>query len=89
MPTPIVIPELGADELPVTISSWLVDPGENVEPGDRLVELLVAGMTFDVAAADSGVLQTVARDVNSRVQPGEIVGWIAEPAETEQNDDLE
>jgi len=89
MPTPIVIPVLGADELPVMISSWLVDPGESVETGDRLVELLVAGVTFDVAATAAGVLQAVERDVNSQVAPGEIIGWIAEPPETEQNDDLE
>jgi pyruvate/2-oxoglutarate dehydrogenase complex dihydrolipoamide acyltransferase (E2) component len=89
MPTPIVIPELGADELPVMISSWLVDPGEAVESGDRLVELLVAGVTFDVAAPAAGVLQAVERDVNSQVAPGEIVGWIAELPEEEQNNDLE
>lgn len=88
MPTPIVIPELGADELPITISSWLVDPGETVEAGDRLVELLVAGITFDVAAPESGVLQAIEREVNSQVQPGEVVGWIGD-AETEQNGDLE
>lgn len=79
MPTPIVIPELGADELPVTISSWLVEPGEAVEPGDRVVELLVEGITFDVAAVESGRLQSVARDVDSQVRTGDIVGWIAEP----------
>jgi pyruvate/2-oxoglutarate dehydrogenase complex dihydrolipoamide acyltransferase (E2) component len=87
MPTPIVIPELGTDDLPVTISSWFVVPGEAVEVGDRLVELLVAGVTFDVAAQESGVLQAVERDVNATVSSGEIVGWIA--AETEQNGDLE
>jgi pyruvate/2-oxoglutarate dehydrogenase complex dihydrolipoamide acyltransferase (E2) component len=88
MPTPIVIPELGADELPISISSWLVDPGEAVEPGDRVVELLVAGVTFDVAAAESGWLESVARDVDARVRPGDVVGWIA-TGETEGNDDLE
>ena len=83
---PITIPELGIGDEAVRISGWLVEPGEAVEPGDRLVELLVAGITFDLPATASGSLQTVIKPVDSLVSIGEIVGWISETEETETED---
>ena len=78
MPTPILVPELGAGNQIIRVSSWLVDPGECVETGDGLIELLVKGVTFDVAATACGILQTVDRPVNSEVRSGETLGWLEE-----------
>jgi pyruvate/2-oxoglutarate dehydrogenase complex dihydrolipoamide acyltransferase (E2) component len=50
----IVLPELGA--IPVVLSAWFADPGDLVFEGDRLVEVLVGGATFDVAAPATGCL---------------------------------
>src|SRR5262245_23376836 len=54
MPRNIILPELGA--APVWLSVWFADLGDAVYEGDRLVEVLVGGATFDVSAPASGWL---------------------------------
>jgi len=78
MPTAIVVPELGAGEQTVRVSGWLVEPGEQVILGDRLAELLVKGVTFDVSATTSGVLRSIERPVSCEVHAGETLGWLEE-----------
>jgi pyruvate/2-oxoglutarate dehydrogenase complex dihydrolipoamide acyltransferase (E2) component len=71
----IRLPDLGA--APVTLSAWFADPGEEVFEGDRLVEVLVNGATFDVPAPASGRLVerlAVARDP---VVAGQVLGVLA------------
>src|SRR5262245_58579412 len=57
MHMPITLPELG---LPpshaVRLSTWYAVPGETVFEGDRLVEVLTEGATFDVPAPATGRL---------------------------------
>jgi 2-oxoglutarate dehydrogenase E2 component (dihydrolipoamide succinyltransferase) len=73
----IVLPELGVRE-EVRVSCWLVDPGQRVEVGDRVVEVLVRGMTFDVAAEQAGVLQRIEKPFDAPVAAGDVLGWIEE-----------
>ena len=75
-PVAIVAPDLGSAE-PVRVSAWLVEIGETVRAGDRLVELLLPGVTYDVAAPASGRLAEVVAAVNARVRPGDLLGRIA------------
>lgn len=63
MLTPIVLPDLGAGA--VTLSVWYAAPGEPVLEGERLVEVLANGATFEVIAPATGRL------VEKRVFPGE------------------
>jgi pyruvate/2-oxoglutarate dehydrogenase complex dihydrolipoamide acyltransferase (E2) component len=72
---PVVLPDLGV--APVRMSAWLADVGEVVYEGDRLVEVRVAGATFDVAAPATGRL--TAQHVASRdeLSPGQVLGVVA------------
>ena len=54
MNTPVILPDIGAG--PVVLSAWFADPGDQVFEGDRLVEVLVGGATFDVSAPATGRL---------------------------------
>jgi len=54
MQAEIIMPEVGAGA-PV-LSYWFADVGESVFEGDRLVEVLVGGATFDVPAPATGQL---------------------------------
>jgi hypothetical protein len=72
----VVVPELGAGGLPLRISAWFVDPGDLVEAGDRLFEVLMAGITCDVAAKSAGRLSKIEKNLDSEVHPGETVAWI-------------
>ena len=77
----IVVPELGVptDEQ-ITVSCWLVGIGDEVIEGDRLVELLINEITFDVSSPCSGRLASVAVEVEDAVCPGTVLGTI-EPEE--------
>lgn len=50
----IVLPQLGSGPLTVKVSSWFVEIGDVVCAGDRILELQLPGMTFDVSAPCSG-----------------------------------
>lgn len=78
MKTAVVVPELGAG-LPLRISAWFVDPGDSVEAGDRLFEVLMAGITCDVAATCAGRISQIERPIDAEVRTGDTVAWI-EPA---------
>ena len=76
----IILPELGA--APVVLSLWFADPGELVYEGDRLVEVLVGGATFDVPAPATGRLVERRALSDDPLQPGQVLG-IVEVAEDE------
>jgi pyruvate/2-oxoglutarate dehydrogenase complex dihydrolipoamide acyltransferase (E2) component len=76
MLVPILLPELGVRDGSVRISCWLVDLGDRVEAGDRIVEVLVPGITYDVQAPAAGVLARIDKPLESIAKTGEALGWI-------------
>lgn len=69
---PILLPDLGA--APVRLSLWFSRPGDVVFEGDRLVEVLVAGATFDVSAPASGRLIERRAWPRDLLAPGQVLG---------------
>lgn len=51
----LVVPEFGLD-VPLAVSLWLVPPGTDVVEGDRVVQLVAAGVTIDLEAPVTGRL---------------------------------
>ncbi len=74
MPREILLPELGA--APVWLSAWFADLGDRVYEGDRLVEVLVRGATFDVSAPATGRLAEKRALPNDPIQPGQVLGLL-------------
>jgi pyruvate/2-oxoglutarate dehydrogenase complex dihydrolipoamide acyltransferase (E2) component len=74
MRTQIVLPDVGA--APVVLSAWLADAGEEVYEGDRLVEVLVNGATFDVPAPVSGRLVEKAVYPDQPIIVGQVLGYV-------------
>ncbi len=72
---PIALPDLGAEDAMV-VTNWYAQPGESVDAGERVVEVLLPGVTFDVAAPVSGILTAIERGADARVRPGDVLGWI-------------
>jgi pyruvate/2-oxoglutarate dehydrogenase complex dihydrolipoamide acyltransferase (E2) component len=70
----IVLPDVGAD--PVSLSVWFVMPGEAVYEGDRLVEVLAGGATFDVSAPATGRLTEKRALPNDVLAPGQVLGVV-------------
>lgn len=72
----ITLPDLGAAEQPVRVSTWLTQIGEEVATGDAVVEVLLRGITFDVEAPGSGRLRRIGLFENDLVATGDTLGWI-------------
>ena len=78
MKTTVTLPELGAAG-PITLSVWYVLPGDLVLQGERLVEVLLEGATFDVSAPVSGWLSEQLALPRDLVRPGQALGTIDAP----------
>lgn len=70
----ISVPELGAGTLRVRVCSWLAALGETVHEGDRLVELSLPGMTFDISSPADGTLVSIDKPIGTEVHPGDHLG---------------
>lgn len=76
MATPITLPDLQSGSETVRVSCWLVDLGDNVEEGDRIVEVLIPGITNDIFAPCSGRLSHIEKMADAPVATGDVLGWI-------------
>lgn len=74
MAVPITLPDLGTDA--AVFSLWHVVPGERVFEGDRVAEILLPGVVFDVAAPATGTLSGRVARPRDRVAAGQILGTI-------------
>lgn len=72
----ILMPDIGSGCWRVEVCSWLADPGEIVREGDRLVEVSLPGITFDVSAPIDGRLISIEKSIGAKVQPGDVLGKI-------------
>ena len=70
----IVLPDVGT--APVVLSAWFADPGDTVFEGDRIVEVLVDGATFDVSSPASGRLVEKQARRNEQLTPGQVRGYV-------------
>jgi pyruvate/2-oxoglutarate dehydrogenase complex dihydrolipoamide acyltransferase (E2) component len=75
-PTAIPLPDLGTAGEAVRVSAWFVDPGELVEAGDPILEVVMPGMTCDVCSPFSGRLVRILKDIDAMVLPGDEVAWV-------------
>ena len=88
MLVPLLVPEVGVSSETLRLSTWLVSLGEEVVTGDRMVELLIPGMTFDVEAPVSGRLVRQEKHREAALAAGDRLGWI-EAAEIREGDEPE
>lgn len=74
---PIVLPDVGAQGAALRVSAWFVEPGDSVEAGESVLEVMIPGVTCDVPAPVSGAIARLERQLDALVAPGDIVAWIA------------
>ena len=70
----ILLPELGA--APLVLSVWFADLGDIVYEGDRIVEVLADGATFDVPAPATGRLAEKRALPDDPIEPGQVLGTV-------------
>jgi pyruvate/2-oxoglutarate dehydrogenase complex dihydrolipoamide acyltransferase (E2) component len=76
MPTPILLPDLGVG--PVTLSHWYAEPGDAVLAGERIVEVLTEGATFEVTSPATGRLVAKQAFPREPLVAGQTLGAIEE-----------
>lgn len=74
MRKPIVMPELGVSS--AILSVWFVAPGEQVYAGDRVVEILAGGATFDVSSPATGHFVERLALPDDQLMPGQVLGMV-------------
>jgi len=74
----VTLPELGLGEQQVRASVWLVDQGDEVSEGDRLLEVVASNVTIDIPAPVSGVLEEQLVSEGDALVPGQLLGFIVE-----------
>jgi 2-oxoglutarate dehydrogenase E2 component (dihydrolipoamide succinyltransferase) len=76
----IKVPPLGESIVEATISRWLKNPGDAVQPGEPLVELETDKVTVEVPAFKAGVLKSRTRNEGDVVKVDEVLGELEESA---------
>jgi pyruvate/2-oxoglutarate dehydrogenase complex dihydrolipoamide acyltransferase (E2) component len=82
MQTPLTLPDLGVKDDELRVSCWLVDLGDTVDEGDRVIEILMDGITVDVLAERSGTLARIERPLDAVVRAGDVLGWLESDEES-------
>lgn len=72
----ITLPDLGSQR--VAFSLWHVRVGDRVTEGDRVAEVLIPGVTFDVSAPTSGRLTETFVRPGDPLTPGRALGTVSE-----------
>ena len=81
MATEVVMPKLGLTMESGTISTWLVNEGEEVKKGQALVEIETDKVTMEVEAQADGLLRKILIPVGVEVPVSAPIGVIAGPDE--------
>ena len=74
----LLLPDLGMDQQPTTLSLWLVEAGSEVTEGDRLAEVLAGAATVDLPSPASGVLAETLVGEDETIVPGQALAVIVE-----------
>ncbi len=70
----VVLPDLGTQS--AVVSVWFAEPGDRVYAGDRLVEILADGATFDVSCPATGELVERKALPDDPLTPGQVLGVV-------------
>ncbi|MDA3923718.1 MAG: E3 binding domain-containing protein [Kiritimatiellae bacterium] len=79
--TRIIIPQLDANLVDVTITAWRKSVGESIIQGETIAELTTDKAVYELEAPADGELLAVIADVKSVVPTGYIVGLIGTSGE--------
>jgi pyruvate/2-oxoglutarate dehydrogenase complex dihydrolipoamide acyltransferase (E2) component len=72
----VILPDLGIEDQPISVSSWLVRKGAQVSEGEPVVEVLCGCATVDLPAGVTGVLIEKRAAEDEAVRIGQTLGII-------------
>ena len=77
----VIMPKLGLDMTAGTIEKWHKQPGDVVEAGEILFEVMTDKVSLEVEAYNSGTLLKIVRKEGDEVPVTEVIAYIGEPGE--------
>ena len=82
--TRILIPQLDANVIEVTLSCWRKKVGDEVKAGECLAELATDKAAYELEAPESGILLAIYAEPKSIIPTGYIVGVIGLAGEQDE-----
>jgi pyruvate/2-oxoglutarate dehydrogenase complex dihydrolipoamide acyltransferase (E2) component len=79
--TPIIIPQLDANVVDVTITQWRKQVGDAVKKGEIIAVLTTDKAAYDFESPASGFLLSIVAQLKSIVPTGSVIGAIGEAGE--------
>lgn len=76
MTTRILVPQLDANTIDVTVTAWHKQPGDAIREGENIAEITTDKAAFELEAPASGTLLTILAAPKSVVPAGYILGII-------------
>ncbi len=89
MSTKIVVPTLGESVTEATIAKWYKKKGDNVKVDELILELETEKVTLEVNATAEGVIESITKNEDDVVTPGEVLGTILAGATVSNNSSSE
>ena len=80
MRVPIIVPNLNSGEERLNLCCWLVEKGDVVVAGDLVAEVLIPGITFEIASETTGRLVEITTPVETEVLVGDVLCWLEDGA---------
>ena len=77
MTIPITVPDLGGTE-ELTLAAWLKAPGERVEAGEVIAEVLTEKVNTEITAPAAGVVDQLLVEEGERVEAGQTIATLRE-----------
>ena len=74
----VTIPKMGMSTVEVDLMSWLVKPGQSVEPGTVLAEVESEKTTVEIEAQVAGTISELLVEEGQTVEVGTVICRIAE-----------
>ncbi len=74
--TNILLPELGEGITKATVACWHAKPGDRVNPGDEVLEVVTDKATFNVEAPAAGILKSITVAEGKEGAVGAVLGVI-------------
>lgn len=72
----IKLPEIGEGVTEATIVQWNAKPGDHLNKGDLLVEIMTDKVNVEVEAETSGTLKEILAKADDEIRIGEIIARI-------------
>ena len=73
----IVVPELGEVSSEITLGAWLKEPGERVEAGEVVAELITEKVNTEIQTPFGGVVEELLVDEGDVVVVGQVIARLA------------